>query len=76
MKAKKAGWQDLNMAEEEPRENTDGLVFIAYAEREDDVAFEITEDLEEALGIVEQMRDDGFVPKLYQAHEIEVPGRA
>jgi len=28
----------------------DGLVYIAYAEREDDVAFELCDEIEEALG--------------------------
>jgi hypothetical protein len=54
-----------------PEAAIDGVVYIAYGEHGDDVAFELSEDLQEAIEILEQMRDDGFRAKLYQAHEID-----
>ncbi len=58
--------------EEEPEIEEEGMTYIAYAERGEDVAFELSEDLEEALEIYQSMKDDGFSPRLYQAREIEV----
>jgi len=62
---------ELPMAAPPPPDN-DGLVYIAYAERDDDVAFELCDDIEEALGVYQIMKEDGFKPRLYQATEIEV----
>jgi pentatricopeptide repeat protein len=60
------------MAAPPPPPPEDGLVYIAYAEREDDVAFELCDDIEEALGVYQIMKEDGFTPRIYQATEIEV----
>ncbi len=46
--------------------------FIVVGEAGEDVAFEICEDLEIALGVKEAMEEDGFQVRLFQAHEIEV----
>jgi hypothetical protein len=59
-------------AEGVPESDVEGMTYITYGEQGDDVAFEITDDLEEALGIMEQMVDDGFKVKLFQAIEIDV----
>jgi hypothetical protein len=50
----------------------DGWTYISYGERGDDVAFEISDDLEEALEIYQSMQEDGFAVRLYQAHELQV----
>jgi len=50
----------------------EGWTYICYGERADDVAFEISASLEEALEIYQSMQDDGFATHLYQAHELEV----
>jgi len=63
---------ELPMAAPPPPPPEDGLVYIAYAEREDDVAFELCDDIEEALGVYQIMKEDGFTPRIYQATEIEV----
>ena len=52
--------------------NPDDMIYIAYGEQSEEVAFELTEDLEEALEIMEQMQDDGFKVRLFQAQEIDV----
>jgi hypothetical protein len=66
--------QQLPMADtEEPSEYpAENLTYIAYGEREEDVAFELTEDLEEAVEIYQSMKDDGFKVKLFQAQELEI----
>ena len=46
--------------------------YIVVGEAGEDVAFEVCEDLEIALGVREAMMEDGFAVKLYQAVEIEV----
>ncbi len=46
--------------------------YIVVGEAGEDVAFEVCEDLEIALGVREAMLEDGFAVKLYQAVEIEV----
>ncbi len=48
------------------------MTYIAYGEMEDDVAFELSDNLEEALEILEAMQEDGFSIKLFQAQEIEI----
>ena len=48
------------------------MVYIAYGEKGDDVAFELCDEIEEAFGVFEIMREDGFKPKLYQAQEIVI----
>lgn len=66
---------DLPMAagsERVPEAAIDGMVYIAYGENGDDVAFELSDEIEEAVAIVEQMREDGFAAKLFQAVEIDI----
>jgi hypothetical protein len=48
------------------------LTYIAYGERGEDVAFELSENLEEAVEIYESMKEDGFKVKLFQAQELEI----
>lgn len=53
-------------------EEDDDETYIVVGEAGEDVAFEVCEDLEIALGVREAMVEDGFAVKLYQAIEIEV----
>ncbi len=46
--------------------------YIVVGEAGEDVAFEVCEDLEIALGVREAMQEDGFAVRLYEAVEIEV----
>ena len=50
----------------------DDETYIVVGEAGEDVAFEVCEDLEIALGVREAMMEDGFAVKMYQAVEIEV----
>lgn len=46
--------------------------YIVVGEAGEDVAFELCEDLEIALGVRDAMIEDGFQVRLFQANEIEV----
>jgi len=46
--------------------------YIVVGETGEDVAFEVCEDIEIALGVREAMLEDGFAVKVYQAVEIEI----
>jgi hypothetical protein len=46
--------------------------YIVVGEAGEDVAFEVCEDLEIALGVRDAMQEDGFTVRLFQATEIEV----
>lgn len=48
------------------------MVYIAYGENGDDVAFEMSEDIEEALGVYQIMKEDGFTVRMYQAIELDI----
>jgi len=50
----------------------DEETYIVVGEAGEDVAFEVCEDLEIALGVREAMQEDGFTVRLFQATEIEV----
>jgi hypothetical protein len=65
--------QELPMATEEESEYPDEeMTYIAYGERGEDVAFEISDNIEEAVEIYQSMKEDGFAVKLYQAQELEI----
>lgn len=46
--------------------------YIVVGEAGDDVAFEICEDLEIAIGVKDAMEEDGFQVRMFQAQEIEI----
>lgn len=46
--------------------------YIVVGEAGEDVAFEVCEDLEIALGVRDAMMEDGFTVKMYQAAEVEI----
>ena len=46
--------------------------YIVIGEAGEDVAFEICEDLEIAIGVRDAMVEDGFVVRIFAANEVEV----
>ncbi len=53
-------------------EDDDEDTYIVVGEAGEDVAFEVCEDLEIALGVRDAMMEDGFTVKMYQAAEVEI----
>jgi hypothetical protein len=62
----------LTLVDQSDEFDEDEETYIVVGEADEDVAFEVCEDLEIALGVRDAMLEDGFVVKLYQAVEIEV----
>ena len=62
----------LNVVETNESEEFGEETFIVIGEAGEDVAFEVCEDIEIALGVRDAMVEDGFKVKLYQATEIEI----
>lgn len=62
----------LTLAGQGGEEFMEEETFIVVGEAGEDVAFEVCEDLEIALGVRDAMQEDGFTVRLFQATEIEV----
>lgn len=62
----------LTLVGQDDEVEEDDETYIVVGEAGEDVAFEVCEDLEIALGVRDAMMEDGFAVKLYQAVEIEV----
>ncbi len=62
----------LTLVDQSDETEEDEETYMVVGEAGEDVAFEVCEDLEIALGVREAMMEDGFAVKLYQAVEIEV----
>lgn len=62
----------LTLVDDGSQMGDDAETFIVVGEAGEDVAFEICEDLEIALGVKDAMEEDGFSVRMFQAHEIEV----
>ena len=62
----------LTLVDQSGETEEDDETYIVVGEAGEDVAFEVCEDLEIALGVRDAMMEDGFAVKLYQAVEIEV----
>jgi hypothetical protein len=62
----------LTLVDQSEDFDEDEETYIVVGEAGEDVAFEVCEDLEIALGVRDAMLEDGFAVKLYQAVEIEV----
>jgi hypothetical protein len=60
------------MAEAPEPAGDEKLLYFAYGENGDDIAFEICDDIEEAFGVYQIMKEDGFTPRLFQASEIQI----
>lgn len=62
----------LTLVDQTEEFDEDEETYIVVGEAGEDVAFEVCEDLEIALGVRDAMLEDGFAVRLYQAVEIEV----
>jgi len=62
----------LTLIDQDDETEEEDDTYIVVGEAGEDVAFEVCEDLEIALGVREAMMEDGFAVKIYQAVEIEV----
>ncbi len=62
----------LTLVGQDDETEEDEETYIVVGEAGEDVAFEVCEDLEIALGVRDAMMEDGFAVKMYQAVEIEV----
>lgn len=62
----------LTMVDEGAMTMDEDETYIVVGEAGEDVAFEICEDLEIALGVRDAMQEDGFKVRVYQAVEIEI----
>ncbi len=62
----------LTLVGQDDETEEDDETYIVVGEAGEDVAFEVCEDLEIALGVRDAMMEDGFAVKMYQAVEIEV----
>ena len=47
-------------------------IFIVIGEAGDDIAFELCEDIDIAVGVRDAMQEDGFSVRVFQAQEIEI----
>ena len=62
----------LTLLDDGSQMEDDPETYIVVGEAGEDVAFEVCEDIEIALGVRDAMLEDGFAVKMYQATEIEV----
>jgi hypothetical protein len=62
----------LNVVDNNDVEEFGEDTFIVIGEAGEDVAFEVCEDVDIALGVRDAMIEDGFKVKVYQATEIEI----
>jgi len=69
---RKAAPIPLTLVDQGAQFEDDEDTYIVVGEAGEDVAFEVCEDLEIAMGVRDAMMEDGFAVKLYQAVEIEV----
>jgi hypothetical protein len=53
--------------------DSEEMVYIAYGEQGEDIAFDITDELSEGILITNQMQEDGFDAKLFQGRVIYTP---
>lgn len=62
----------LTLVDQGSAENEEDELFIVVGEAGDDIAFELCEDIEIAVGVRDAMREDGFSVRVFQAVEIEI----
>ncbi|MBV9852752.1 MAG: hypothetical protein JO250_24090 [Armatimonadetes bacterium] len=62
----------LTLVDQGSQEEEEEELFIVVGEAGDDIAFELCEDIEIAVGVRDAMRDDGFNVRVFQAVEIEI----
>ncbi len=62
----------LTLLDQGNEDVSDEDAYIVVGEAGEDVAFEICEDLEIALGVRDAMQEDGFAVRVFQAVELEI----
>ncbi len=62
----------LTLVDQGSQEDADEEMFIVVGEAGDDIAFELCEDIEIAIGVRDAMQEDGFKVRVFQAVEIEI----
>ena len=62
----------LTLVDQGGQEGEDEELFIVVGEAGDDIAFELCEDIDIAVGVRDAMQEDGFSVRVFQAAEIEI----
>ena len=62
----------LTLLDQGSEEEEDDAVFIVVGEAGEDIAFELCEDIDIAVGVRDAMQEDGFQVRVFQAVEIEI----
>jgi hypothetical protein len=62
----------LTLIDQGGEEEEEEALFIVVGESGDDIAFELCEDVEVAVGVRDAMQEDGFQVRVFQAVEIDI----
>ena len=62
----------LTLLDQGSEEEDGEEMFIVVGEAGDDIAFELCEDIDIAVGVRDAMQEDGFSVRIFQAQEIEI----
>jgi hypothetical protein len=62
----------LTLLDQGNDEEEDDAMFIVVGEAGEDIAFELCEDIDIAVGVRDAMQEDGFQVRVFQAVEIEI----
>ncbi len=62
----------LTLLDQGGDEEEDDGMFIVVGEAGEDIAFELCEDIEIAVGVRDAMQEDGFQVRVFQAVEIDI----
>ena len=68
---RKAPPTPLTLVDQGSQDSEDEETFIVVGEAGDDIAFELCEDVDIAVGVRDAMQEDGFSVRIFQAVEIE-----
>ena len=62
----------LTLVDQGSEDTEDEEMFIVVGAAGDDIAFELCEDIDIAVGVRDAMQEDGFAVRVFQAVEIEI----
>jgi hypothetical protein len=62
----------LTLLDQGNEEEEDDAMFIVVGEAGEDIAFELCEDIDIAVGVRDAMQEDGFQVRVFQAIEIDI----
>lgn len=62
----------LTLVDQGGEEEEEDALFIVVGESGDDIAFELCEDIDIAVGVRDAMQEDGFQVRVFQAVEIDI----